>query len=219
MGIYLHSTHEVVIADNVIKDDREGTYLYNSTNNHILNNIVPDNEYFPIQLFSSTLNNLINNTISHNCIGIYFYRYSAENIVEHNKIKEGGLFIVDSTDNKVLDNILEYRGLYVTDPGNKIKNNTLNGKQLIYLEGATDKVIEDAGQLILFQCSNITLRNLRIQIAGVAVFLWNTNSSRILILGILILHSSRNNIHDNEFYYNSFNVSAYNSTIEHGVKL
>ncbi len=237
MGIYLHSTYNAVVADNIIKDNREGVYLYNSINNHILNNTISDNEYFAIQLFLSTSNNLMNNTISRNSIGIYFYRHSTENMVKHNKVK-------------------------------------------------------DAGQVILFKCSNITLRNLRIEKAGIAVILWNTNSSRIIngtlsmnevgiylhissnnnvtdnILssniigirtymlensiiygnkiignrygivleesydnqvirnmlaynmnyGILILHSSRNSINSNEFYNNSFNIFAYNSTIEDNTK-
>ncbi|MEM1580424.1 MAG: NosD domain-containing protein [Nitrososphaerota archaeon] len=292
MGIYLHSTYNAVVADNIIKDNREGVYLYNSINNHILNNTISDNEYFAIQLFSSTLNNLMNNTISRNSIGIYFYRHSTENMVKHNKVKDGGIFIIDSINNKFLDNILENRGLYITESSNKIENNILNGKPLIYLEEASDRVIEDAGQVILFKCSNITLRNLRIEKAGIAVILWNTNSSRIIngtlsmnevgiylhissnnnvtgnilssnIIGIrtymlensiiygnkiignrygivleesydnqvirnmlaynmnygmLILHSSRNSINSNEFYNNSFNIFAYNSTIEDNTK-
>lgn len=286
MGIYLHSSDNVSITNNIIVNNREGIYLYDSADNYVANNIITDNEYFAIQLFSSTSNHLANNTISRNGIGIYLYKYSNENKIEYNKITDGGIFLIESTKNKILSNYLENRGLFVNLVNNSIVDNTLNGKPLIYLQEVSDYVIEDAGQVILFKCSNTTLRNLEIKKAGIAVILWNTNYSRIingvfeeneigiyihsssndnivyswiseniigiraylldksriygnritdnrygLVLeesydnkitkniiasnihhGILILSSSRNIIHDNEFYNNSFNIRYHNFT-------
>ncbi|MCS7126047.1 MAG: right-handed parallel beta-helix repeat-containing protein [Aigarchaeota archaeon] len=216
MGIYLHRTSDVILANNIVIENREGIYLYDSTSNRIENNIISDNEYFAVQLFSSTLNKLVNNIIHRNSLGIYLYRYSSGNEIKHNEVREGGIFIVESMNNIISDNTLEDRGLYVTSLNNVIENNTLNGMRLVYLQEKSNKVIEDAGQVILFKCSNITLKNLKIRRAGVAVMLWDTNSSKIINgvfveneIGIYLHNSFNNNILDSILFKNIIGIRTY----------
>ena len=60
-----------------------------------------------------------------------------------------------------------------------VEDNTVNGKPLVYLEDASDYQVEDAGQVILVNCNNITVENLVLSNTGVAVVLLKTRNSRI----------------------------------------
>jgi len=76
----------------------------------------------------------------------------------------GGIFIINSSYNTISDNSFFNCGLDIlfTSYHNSVKNNTINGKPLVYFEDVSDKVIDDAGQIILIDCKNITVENLEL---------------------------------------------------------
>ena len=43
--------------------------------------------------------------------------------------------------------------------GNIFFNNTINGKPLVYLQTQSNQIIDEAAQVILMDCNNITVKN------------------------------------------------------------
>ncbi|NIA10160.1 MAG: hypothetical protein GWP10_10665 [Nitrospiraceae bacterium] len=84
-------------------------------------------------------------------------------------------------------------------------NNTVNGRPLIYMEGVSHGVVEDAGQVFLINCSNITVNVKDISQVSVGVFLFNSHectisSSNIFSTwaGIRLFKSTNNVISEND---------------------
>jgi parallel beta-helix repeat protein len=108
--------------------------------------------------------------------------------------------------------------------GNVIMDNLVNNKFLIYLEDVSDFEIEDAGQVVLVNCNNITIHNLNLSNTDIGAELWQTNNSKIIknnittnfagiFLGIALNNIiSRNDIKDNEQGIHLY--SSSNNTID-----
>jgi parallel beta-helix repeat protein len=62
---------------------------------------------------------------------------------------------------------------------NTVEDNTVNGKPLVYLEDVSDYKVEDAGQVILVNCTNITVENLDLSNTSGGIALWKTENSKI----------------------------------------
>ena len=97
---------------------------------------------------------------------------------------------------------------------NTVKNNTVNGKSLIYLEDVSDQIITDAGQVILVNCDNITVKNLDLSDTTIGIELFETNNSRILntsvsnnYFGISLGYSSNNVLVGNDVSNNVGGIS------------
>jgi len=100
-----------------------------------------------------------------------------------------------------------------------VKDNKVNGKPLVYLEDVSDCKVENAGQVILINCSNISVENLDLSNASIGVELLKTRNSRISNntvcnnrYGIYLGHSSNNKIYFNNFIHNTYNVKSRGST-------
>jgi parallel beta-helix repeat protein len=88
---------------------------------------------------------------------------------------------------------------------NTVENNTVNGKPLVYLEDVSDYKVEDAGQVIIVNCNNITVENIDLSNTSVGIELWRTENSKVLNNtvsnnsgnGIILSHSCNNTITGN----------------------
>ena len=92
---------------------------------------------------------------------------------------------------------------------NSVYNNTVNGKPLVYFEDASDKVINNAGQVILIGCNNISIKNLElsntlfgIQLIDTVDCLISDNDLSNNLIGGLFFNSSNNKISGNIFSIN-----------------
>jgi parallel beta-helix repeat protein len=105
-----------------------------------------------------------------------------------------------------------------------VKDNTVNGKPLVYLEEVSDYKVEDAGQVILVNCNNITIEYLDLSNRSGGIALWETENSKISnntvcnnMNGIRLSSSSNNSIKGNNVcnnYYNGIGLSSSsNNTI------
>jgi parallel beta-helix repeat protein len=126
-------------------------------------------------------------TISHNNVtgnsaGIYL-SLSRENNVSNNIVSnniEGGIHLSNSYSNAFINNTFMNDGFIVLGSHqNTMINNRVNGKPLVYLEDASDYMVEEAGQVILVNCNNITVKNVNISHTCVGVQLSHTSNSRI----------------------------------------
>ena len=139
--------------------------------------------------------------------------YSFNNTISNNCFVNDGL-IVMAYKNAIGDNI--------------VKDNIVNGKPLIYHEDASDQIIDqtitDAGQVILVNCDNITVKNFDLSNTNVGVELFETKNSKIMNnnisnshWGILLDYSSNNTLTGNNVSNNNYGInleySSNNNTL------
>ena len=130
-----------------------------------------------------------------------------------------GISLEFSSNNTITGNVFTGCGLALKGSyGNLVEDNLVNGKPLVYLEGVSDYVVEDAGQVILFSCNNILVENLNLSYTNYAIQLGGTNNSIIrnnniiardiyVDRSILLFASSNNNsIVGNNIVNNSYGM-------------
>lgn len=182
------------------------TVEYNRVSGNLANGISPQDETEKITI---RYNILENNGID----GIYTF-HSQDNAIVSNLFVSNqrfGIYLDSGNRNTVLHNIFNRNGLYVRySYGNIVTNNTVNGKLLVYIEGAQNITIDNAGQVILVECSNMTVKNIDLSNVGVGLELWRTNYTTITgnnftmnRVGIMLLNSKGNIIYHNNFASNS----------------
>jgi len=231
VGIRLINSNNCTISDNIISHNaQEGIVLiYDldlgpSTNNIISGNVIMMNNKNGIYSWSCDNNSIIDNVIMDNGYGIELYCNCYKSIVKDNYFYNNGLHIND----------------YIVRKYNlQVENNIINGKPLVYLEDESDKIITDAGQIILVNCTNITAENQDLTNTYVGVQLIKTNNSIIIhnncsnnLYGIKLSYSKNNIILDNHissnkkhgilFYgggnsYNNFSNNIINSNYDYGI--
>jgi parallel beta-helix repeat protein len=116
-----------------------------------------------------------------------------------------GIRLEGSSNNIINGNIFVNDGLSVDNSyHNTVEGNTVNDKPLVYLEDALDYTVEDAGQVILVNCNNITVENLDLSYTRFGITLWKTEDSKVLnntvsnnYYGISLGDSRNNTIGDN----------------------
>lgn len=130
-----------------------------SSYNHFFDNII-DMPRERIRLFGH------HNTFSGNMIiGAYLHCIGDENIITSNTVINSpyGFFLTETCGNIITNNSFFNCGLYISDDftwHNSVRNNTVNSKPLVYLEGVSDlELVEDAGQIILVNCTNIIVEH------------------------------------------------------------
>lgn len=125
---------------------------------------------------------VVNNIISNNGLGIQ--AYSSNNTISNNIFTNDSIILEGGE--------LEHWNTHT------IENNTVNGKPIYYFKDKTGgKVPEDAGQVILANCTNMIVENLRMS---------NTD------VGILVGFSSRITISNNTISNNNYGISLEKST-------
>jgi parallel beta-helix repeat protein len=189
--------------------------------NNFINNIVntPNDE---IRIFGDN-NNFSDNTII--CDRVYVSGKS--NTIYGNTItnKYYGIYLTDSWDNIISNNSFFNSGLFIHGTAvwkNTVTNNTVNGKILVYMHNKSDLIIDiEAGQIILINCSNITVQNQElsnttagIQILGSDNCTFSGNTITNNYYGIY-LYGWNNTIKSNTIFNNSeaIRVSGDSNTI------
>jgi len=198
IGIHMESRQNVVVKDFNIQNFGTGISFGFATNNPIMegepppyilaqNNQITNNKitsyYWGIALEHANATTISDNTITStnpkygvslgNCNFTSFF---------NNKLYGGGLDIGISNQNLVIDN-------------------TIDGKSLMVLNKESNKIIDGAGQVILQECSNITVTNIHPSVdLRVTIQLIDTNNSKILnCSGRTTLSNSHYNILSNNY--------------------
>jgi parallel beta-helix repeat protein len=156
----------------------------------------------------SNNNTIKGNNASSNEKGISL-SFSSSNIITDNTLSNNNDDCIDlgtSSNNTITGNTFVNDGLFVYSPyQNTVENNTVNGKPLVYLEDVSDYKVEDAGQVIIVNCNNITVENIDLSNTSVGIELWRTENSKVLNNtvsnnsgnGIILSHSCNNTITGN----------------------
>lgn len=205
-GIYLTSSHNNIITGNDIQSDDKDLYLVDTSTDNIIDDntirggwagiYVRDscdrNRYshntvayctLGIGILDSRDSILVSNTV-HNTkygMGIDNANHSiiSDNIITDNK--ENGIGIYDSIGAILSNNTFEHDGLCIKNSFyNTVSNNTVNDCPLVYLEGETQlRVPSGAGQIILVNCSKISIENQTIANTSYAIVLSNSHECTI----------------------------------------
>ncbi|MCD6493112.1 MAG: right-handed parallel beta-helix repeat-containing protein, partial [Archaeoglobaceae archaeon] len=223
-GIFVESNYNV-IRNNNISNNLDGISLCfacYSSNNTIANNRVENNSGYGIYLYSAwgvQNNNTIsnNNIISNKYDGIYLYK-SNNNKLTNNRVENNGnngIYLGRSSNNKLIGNIMVKNSIVID--GNTLKHfiheidstNTVDGKPVYYWKNETGgKVPEDAGEVILVNCSNVLIENQELSNGTVGIKI--VYSSGITIRNNDILNNSRCGI----CLYKSNNSTIINNRME-----
>jgi parallel beta-helix repeat protein len=192
-----------------------------SFNIGISGNKITDNGYYGVELWFTSDCSISENLIGNGGCGISLSDCS-NNSISRNNITDNsdfGIELSSSPSNSVSENLFVNNGLYVCwgSFGNVVSGNFVNGKPLVYLEGASDVVVDDAGQVVLVQCNRIRVENLSLSNATIGVQLWQTNNTRISQsnmtannkYGICLDFSSYNNISRNNITDNGYGIFLY----------
>ena len=187
-GISLSGRSNVTIKNTYIKDCGVAIWLDYSSNNSIVGNSITNNSY-GIELYTNSLNNsIVGNNITDNQRGIWLEWWSNYNSIVGNVFVNDGLAAWDFYGNVVVDNFV-------------------NGKPLVYLEDVSDIVVEDAGQVLLVNCTRIKVENLNLSNTAAGVQLWRTSYTTI----------AGNNITNNRYEGIRLRESSNNSIVGNNI--
>ncbi len=199
-GIHLNSVHHCTVSGNNASGNYHGIRLDSSSNNTLTGNTANSNNQNGIYLVSSSTNNNLTGNIASN-------NYA------------GGVFLYSSNNNTLISNIFVNDGLAVVySYDNVVKDNIVNGKPLIYFEDLSNATItDDAGQVILVNCNNITVQGKDLSYASGGIELWETDNSSLSNntasnnnwAGIIIV-GSNNTVKDNLASNNHYGIVIYN---------
>jgi len=206
---YCQRTH--VVGNDMTENRIYGFYLEFSSNISTVGNTVSQNSYGGIGVhnYCSYTSIRENNIAANNHTGVMLGLCSNTEVFRNNITDNGiGISFEASQDNSIVENTFVGDGLWVKDSSkNRVENNTVNGKPLVYLEGKSDYTVTDGGQVLLINCSNTRVENLNLSNTAVGLELSRTNNSKITNntivgkgttsnyqFGIWLLHCSNNSV-------------------------
>ena len=232
-GILTYSSYNNIIG-NIISNNYRGIQPHYTTRyNNIIDNKISKNHYGIY--IHSRYNNITNNTISNNSIGIesfsnktsFLYNNISNNynigldIAGSNNLILNNIFSnnlngmrIFKSNNTISENFFFNDGIFVSYSylHNIVRNNTVNGKPIVYFEHELDSIIDyDAGQIILLNCNNITINKQNLSKSNIGIQLQNTHdciiSNNIIKMnneyGMYLVDSSRNTIISNNIRFNN----------------
>jgi parallel beta-helix repeat protein len=226
-GLYLQSSSNNIAYNNFAFNNENGLYFIASHNNNIINNSAENNDN-GITLYHSDRNNIVNNSASSNKLKGFYISVSDENILINNSANANqyGIYLSSSSNNIISGNVMDENGIFIKGLLNEWithninTSNTVNGKPIYFWKNQTTGVIpKDAGEVILVNCSNITVQDLELTYGSVGIQLGfssdnniiNNNLSSNSVFGLWMYNSENNVIYNNEVINNSFGLNIVSS--------
>ncbi len=205
-GISLSYSGISTVINNTCNNNYRGINLLSSGSSTIVNNTCSDNYREGILLEVSGSSTVANNTCSNNYWDGISLSYSGSSIVANNTFTNCGLNIYGYT----LDAYLSYT----------VENNWVNGKKLGFYTNLDSTIIDEPvyGQLILVNCTNVTVRDQILNSATIGLFLHSCTSSDVVNNtcnnnnnGIYLLSSGSSTVANNTCSNNWQGILLYNS--------
>ena len=210
-GVQFSNSNNNNVENCVIENNKwRGIALEESVNNTITNCVV-ENSFRGIELYWSDNNTIADCVVenNYNQCGILIANASDNNVIENNNSSNNtrGIYIADSLEITIKNNVFENDGIFIWGENvyhfntHVIENNIVNGRPVYYYADISGiEVPDDAGGVILANCSNMIVRNLEISNSTVGIELAYTQDSQITnnllshSLGAIYLMYSDNNI-------------------------
>lgn len=189
-GIYILDSHQNELRYNNASNNEDGIYLVDSDNNLLVDNSVFYNEGNGIWLDGSEGSELLSNHVSNNDFrGIDLYRADSTNL-ENNILSDHsvGIDLAESVEVKMSNNRMVRDGIYIW--GDKLEHwdshtidpsNTVNGRSVHYWKHEQrEEVPEDAGQVILVNCTEITVKDQNVSYGTAGILLAFSDDNLLL---------------------------------------
>jgi len=223
-GINLYYSDNNTVRENIASyNDYHGIFLYYSDDNIALGNIVNNNDLYGIILTYSDNTSISGNTVNYNHYGIYLCAGDnntvSGNIASYNDYH--GIVLGSSRNNEISGNIMDECGLAIENFG-RLENdidttNLVNGKPLYYYSNEIKlgpSNFTNAGQVILVNCNDSLISNLKISHSsnGISLYLCNNNTisgntaNYNTKFGILLSSSNRNEVLGNNANNNEYGI-------------
>lgn len=155
-------------------------------------------------LINASNTKIIGNIITENRLGIFSISKTYNHTIKDNVFINDGLAFGNYVYNHHLS-ILDFR--------HTVENNTVNGKPLYYFCDINDFIVpEDAGQVLLVNCTNVTIKNLNLNNTDFFINLAGCKNCNVInntaydTDGELILFLSENNTIQNNTISNSLHA-------------
>ena len=199
-GIALSSSNNNTLSsNNITRNGRFAILLTASNNNTVTDNTIINHGYSIYVSSNCQDNTFVRNSIDQNDEFGVRLTDSSNNTIENNRILQNGkgMFIDSSPSNIFKDNEITYFGLRIV--GDQLNhlfqtvviNNSVNGKPIVYWKNINEGTIpDDAGQIILVNCSDISISNQEFSNLEVAIALDYCN--RTVIQNNTVFNSSFN---------------------------
>ncbi len=180
VAIYLedNSSSNRIACNSIVSSSFEHQIaVLSCTDNTLETNTISNSDGFGIYVNDSLRTRLLNNTLTACEDGIVIGN-SNHSQITGNTLQNStvvGISMGPCTDCQITNNTFRHDGLFVYQCyGNAMTGNTVNGRPLIYLELTSDQIItQDAGQIILINCTRITVQQSSVHDTTVAVQCWN----------------------------------------------
>ncbi len=189
-NIYFYYTNDSTIENNVISNQfqyTEGIVAYHCNNDMIRNNSIT-RTYNGI-LISATADSILEANRVTDCRFIAVAFDDASDIIVRNNVFEqptdssqGCDITFSNSPRCVVENNTLYSGVVLKDSyPMTILNNLVQDKPLVYLDGKTDISIDyPCGQIILFYCRNIIVKNQDIKSTACGIYLKNSDGCTLM---------------------------------------
>ena len=208
-GIYLFYSDLNLIKNNNCSSNEQNIYIYASHNNTIINNTCSgNNNRFDIKISSSDYNIICNNTSS----GIIIFN-SLSNTIKNNTLFSSGLLISEG-----IVRTVNYWASH------DVEDNTLNSRPIYFKKNVDGGIIPaDAGQIILVNCSNMTISDQHFEEDIIGIYL--VNSKNMIISDNICDSPNSTGIYlylsdENKIVSNNFTISlsdSYSNTISNNI--
>ncbi len=249
-GIVSSDSHNNHISNNSIIAYDDIIQLYDSPNTTIMGNVCEGGSY-GIYVQDSDHLQIMNNSVLNNGWGIHYFSsnnsFISKNLIENQTYS--GVWMDESLNNSLSGNVFINSGIQLLGGESNgwlshsvDTSNTVNGKPIYFLENIENYVVpNDAGQIFVIECNNITIQDLNItgssdcpinlfyssyctvtnnlvQYNWDGIYLYRSdhnviknNNASYRITGVRLLYSNYNVIEDNSVHDASEGVSLFDS--------
>jgi parallel beta-helix repeat protein len=189
-GFSIWRSHGNSFNHNTASNNEYGFYFYLCSNITFTNNNANLNNYIGVKIDYTHDNYIVNNTISDNIDGLFFGG-SNRSIISNNTFlsnRDVSITLSGSSFNKLRNNTLSDSGIYFR--GSAVESwtlhdidtsNTVNGKPVYYCKNWTGGIVPSgAGEVILGNCTNTTVRDQVLINSGTAIVIGHSSYCNLI---------------------------------------
>jgi parallel beta-helix repeat protein len=222
MGIELgYSSNNKVAGNNVTANSNYGITLYYSSDNEVLENYLSANGHYGLWIFGSSSNTVFRNVVTATAgFGVWLICSSNTTLVDNAMTDNGYNFMVERLTEWDLNSVT-----YADFVNNVDTSNTVDGRPIYYWIDKQDLTVpEDAGYVILVNCTRIKVQDLNLTRNGQGILLAYTTDSTVTrnivsddYDGIVLESSTNNAISENSittnYYFGLWLSSSMNNSV------
>ncbi|MEX2689240.1 MAG: NosD domain-containing protein [Candidatus Njordarchaeum guaymaensis] len=211
LGLSIDEVNDSIVFNNTFINNKQALHLLKVRNITVRDNHFTQND-LSVQLLFSDNNTIINNRIFNSSEVGCMIEHSNNTILKYNNLTDcdRGSIISVSFDNTIVDNIFVKCGIELfLSYNNTIENNTVNGRPLVYLERESDLIINDAGQILILSCLNITVKDVDIYETSIGIEIHSSEN-------ITIINTTIRDCHAGIYVWESLNIEIQNNSILFG---